>query len=132
MNEAHAIERADMTVRHAGAAVRAAEGLSFAAAPTFAIMALLTIALGGASPMLCLASPDASALTGMARLGVAPIVLGHVANHRTTTRAGVTLAVYSQYVYDKEKRAALAAWASHIENVVSGVRPVNVVSLRKA
>src|SRR5262249_28653028 len=36
-----------------------------------------------------------TALTGMARLGVAPIVLGHVANHRTTTRAGVTLAVYS-------------------------------------
>ena len=35
-----------------------------------------------------------TALTGMARLGVAPIVLGHVANHRTTTRAGVTLAVY--------------------------------------
>ena len=40
-----------------------------------------------------------TALTGMARLGVAPIVLGHVANHRTTTRAGVTLSVYSQYTY---------------------------------
>jgi integrase len=26
-----------------------------------------------------------SALTGMAKLGVAPIVIGHVANHRTTT-----------------------------------------------
>jgi hypothetical protein len=48
-----------------------------------------------------------TALTGMARLGVAPIVLGHVANHRTTTRAGVTLSVYSQYTYDKEKRTAL-------------------------
>jgi hypothetical protein len=55
-----------------------------------------------------------TALTGMARLGVAPIVLGHVANHRTTTRAGVTLAVYSQYTYDKEKRAALELWASHL------------------
>jgi len=31
----------------------------------------------------------------MARLGVAPIVLGHIANHRTTTRAGVTLAVHA-------------------------------------
>ena len=40
------------------------------------------------------ARPCRTALTGMARLGVAPIVLGHVANHRTTTRAGVTLAVY--------------------------------------
>ena len=37
----------------------------------------------------------------MARLGVAPIVLGHVANHRTTTRAGVTLAVYEQYTYGR-------------------------------
>jgi integrase len=32
-----------------------------------------------------------TALTGMAELGVAPIVLGHVANHRTTTKAGMTL-----------------------------------------
>jgi hypothetical protein len=53
----------------------------------------------------------------MARLGVAPIVLGHVANHRTTTRAGVTLAVYSQYTYDKEKRAALELWAERLQAV---------------
>jgi integrase len=55
-----------------------------------------------------------TALTGMARLGVPPIVLGHIANHRTTTRAGVTLAVYSQYSYDKEKRDALASWADYV------------------
>jgi integrase len=61
-----------------------------------------------------------SALTGMARLGVAPIVLGHVANHRTTTRAGVTLAVYSQYTYDKEKRAALDLWAERLAAIVKG------------
>ncbi len=61
-----------------------------------------------------------TALTGMARLGVAPIVLGHVANHRTTTRAGVTLAVYSQYTYDKEKRAALDLWAERLAGIVSG------------
>ena len=54
----------------------------------------------------------------MARLGVAPIVLGHVANHRTTTRAGVTLAVYSQYTYDKEKREALDLWAGHLRAIV--------------
>jgi integrase len=58
-----------------------------------------------------------SALTGMARLGVAPIVLGHVANHRTTTRAGVTLAVYAQYTYDKEKRAALDLWADRLKAI---------------
>jgi integrase len=57
-------------------------------------------------------------LTGMARLGVPPIVLGHVANHRTTTRAGVTLAVYSQYAYDKEKREALDMWAARLAAIV--------------
>jgi integrase len=61
-----------------------------------------------------------TALTGMARLGVAPIVLGHIANHRTTTRAGVTLAVYSQYTYDKEKREALDLWASRLDAVCGG------------
>lgn len=60
------------------------------------------------------------ALTGMARLGVAPIVLGHVANHRTTTRAGVTLAVYSHYAYDKEKREALDLWADRLAGIIAG------------
>jgi integrase len=59
-----------------------------------------------------------TALTGMARLGVAPIVLGHVANHRSTTRAGVTLAVYSQYTYDREKREALELWADRLTAIV--------------
>ena len=43
------------------------ERLSLAAAPTFAIMALLTGAHGGgASDMLCAAAHDASPLNGMA------------------------------------------------------------------
>jgi hypothetical protein len=47
------------------AAFGAAQWLSFAAAPTFAIMALLT-GLGGVPPdMLCSAAQDASPLTGM-------------------------------------------------------------------
>jgi integrase len=46
-------------------------------------------------------------LTKMAELGVAPIVLGHVANHRTTTKAGMTLSVYVHHQYEKEKREAL-------------------------
>jgi integrase len=71
-----------------------------------------------------------TALTGMARLGVAPIVLGHVANHRSTTRAGVTLAVYSQYTYDKEKRAALELWADRLQAVV-GKSGAKVVAMRR-
>jgi integrase len=71
-----------------------------------------------------------TALTGMARLGVAPIVLGHVANHRTTTRAGVSLAVYSQYTYDAEKRAALDLWADHLAGIVGGKRAAKVLSMK--
>jgi integrase len=61
-----------------------------------------------------------SALTEMARLGVSPIILGHVANHRTTTHAGVTLQVYSQYTYGKEKRQALEQWAERLQNIITG------------
>jgi hypothetical protein len=44
----------------------AADCLSLAAAPTFAVMALLTAVLGGGPlAMLCSAAPDASPLTGM-------------------------------------------------------------------
>jgi integrase len=64
-----------------------------------------------------------TALTEMARLGVAPIVLGHIANHRTTTRAGVTLAVYSRYTYDKEKRAALELWAERLRRLIGDQMP---------
>ena len=71
-----------------------------------------------------------TALTGMARLGVAPIVLGHVANHRTTTRAGVTLPVYSQYQYDSEKRAALDLWADRLTAIIGG-KTATITPLRR-
>jgi integrase len=70
-----------------------------------------------------------TALTGMARLGVPPIVLGHVANHRTTTRAGVTLSVYSQYTYDKEKREALEKWADRLEAIVVDAKRATVTPM---
>jgi hypothetical protein len=48
------------------AALGAADWLSLAAAPTFAIMALLTGVVGGGPlDMLCSVAPDASPLTGM-------------------------------------------------------------------
>jgi uncharacterized membrane protein YeiH len=52
------------------AAARGAVGwLSLAAAPTFAIMALLTgVSGGGARDMLCAAGQDASPLSGMAAM----------------------------------------------------------------
>lgn len=61
-----------------------------------------------------------SAITGMARLGVPPIVLGYVANHRTTTKAGVTLGVYAHYDHAVERRQALDQWSAHLANIVDG------------
>jgi predicted NBD/HSP70 family sugar kinase len=50
----------------AAAALVVARWLGLAAAPTFAIMALLTVVIGGGAPdMLCSAGRDASSLSGM-------------------------------------------------------------------
>jgi integrase len=57
-------------------------------------------------------------LTAMASMGVPPIVLGHVANHRTTTRSGVTFSVYARYDYESEKRQALEAWGARLVAIV--------------
>ena len=65
-----------------------------------------------------------TAVTGMAELGVSPIVLAHVINHRSVTKAGVTLAVYSQYTYDREKREALELWADRLAGIVAGAARV--------
>ena len=54
----------------------------------------------------------------MAKLGISPIVLGHVVNHRSVTKAGVTLSVYAQYDYAKEKRQALDLWADRLAAIV--------------
>jgi hypothetical protein len=61
-----------------------------------------------------------TALTGMAKLGVAPLVLGHIANHRTTTKAGMTLSVYAHCNYAKEKREALELWADRLRGIIVG------------
>jgi integrase len=69
-----------------------------------------------------------TALTRMAALGIPPIVLGHIANHRTTTKAGMTLGVYVQYPYEREKREALDLWADRLRGIISGTG--KVVKLR--
>ena len=48
-----------------------------------------------------------TACTHMAKMGISPLVIGAVANHRTQTKGGVTLGTYVQYDYAKEKREAL-------------------------
>ena len=67
MSEAYSGARAGGAIHDEnGNALGVAGWLGFGAAPSFAIMALLTGVLGGGSPnMLCSAAPDASPLSGM-------------------------------------------------------------------
>lgn len=71
-------------------------------------------------------------LTGMARLGVAPHVIGAVANHRSVTKATVTTQVYVQYSYEREKRAAMELWSDRLRAIIKGGAGAVVQLQRKA
>jgi integrase len=71
-----------------------------------------------------------TALTEMAKLGVEPVVLGHVANHRSATRANITLSIYVKHSYDAEKRRALNLWADRLSAIVGGTG-ADVAPLRR-
>ena len=60
-----------------------------------------------------------TALSGLARLGVTPHVIAHVANHRSITKGSVTFATYVQYSYEGEKRAALDLWARELRRIIA-------------
>ncbi len=68
--------------------------------------------------------------SGMARIGIQLPVIEKVLNHSSGSFRGI-VGVYQRHSYADEKRAALQAWASHVESVVSGKQPSNVVALRK-
>jgi integrase len=71
-----------------------------------------------------------TAATGMARLNIAPHVVDRILNHVSGTIRGVA-AVYNRHAYLEERKAALEAWGSYVENLVrSG--PTNVVPLAAA
>jgi integrase len=69
--------------------------------------------------------------TGLQRLGVRLEVTEAVLNHVSGSRAGI-ISVYQKHTYFDEKRAALNAWASHIEAIVEGrTADGNVTQLRR-
>lgn len=72
-----------------------------------------------------------TAASGMAGLGIAPHVVEAVLNHKSGTIKGVA-AVYNRYSYATEKRAALDAWATRLDTIVTGRDSSNVVELAKA
>jgi integrase len=61
-----------------------------------------------------------SVCTHLAQMGFPPLTIGACVNHRQVTKGGVTLGVYVQYDYAKEKREALETWAERLAAIVSG------------
>jgi integrase len=59
-------------------------------------------------------------LNNLAKLGVLPHVIAHVANHRSLTKSGVTFAHYVSHSYEAEKRKALDLWAERLSAVIGG------------
>lgn len=83
-------------------------------------------------PVLCWTAHDLrrTACTHMAKLGIPPLHIAAVANHRQVTKRGITLGVYVQYDYAKEKREALELWADRLSGIVgSGAA---VIPMRRA
>ena len=69
--------------------------------------------------------------THLAKMGFSPLIIGSVVNHRQVTKQGVTLGVYVQYDYAKEKREALDAWAERLTAIVRGDMVADVIHLHR-
>jgi integrase len=73
-----------------------------------------------------------TAITHMAGLGVPPITLAAIANHRSMTAGTITMSVYARYDYAREKREALDLWAARLAAIVGDQAAAEVVPLRSA
>ena len=69
--------------------------------------------------------------TGLQKLGVRFEVTEAVLNHISGAKGGVA-GIYQQHDWKDEKRAALDAWANHIEAITSGKDRENVVPIATA
>jgi integrase len=69
--------------------------------------------------------------SGMARLGVNLPVIEKLLNHVSGSFASI-VGVYQRHSFADEKRAAMTAWARHVQAIVTGEAAANVVELAKA
>jgi integrase len=67
--------------------------------------------------------------SGCARLGIAIHIVEAALNHRSGSIRGIA-AIYNRYDYGSEKRAAMTAWARHVEALVTGETAGNVLPMR--
>jgi integrase len=71
-----------------------------------------------------------TAATGMAKCGVSRLVIDKILNHVSADRSTIA-GTYDRYGYEREKRAGLHAWESHLLAIVENSElPRNVVDLR--
>jgi integrase len=70
-----------------------------------------------------------SAATGMAKIGILPHVIEATINHTSGSAKSGVAGVYNVWSYYPEKSAALARWAGHVEQIVTG-KPAKVIMLR--
>jgi integrase len=67
--------------------------------------------------------------TGLQRLGVRFEVTEAVLNHVSGSKSGVA-GIYQRHDWADEKRAALQAWADHVERMLIGTDQTNILQLR--
>ena len=69
-----------------------------------------------------------SAATGMTGMGIDRLTVSRILNHK---EGGITR-IYDRHSYDQQKRHALEAWASRLEEIVSGkTAPEKVVAMAR-
>jgi hypothetical protein len=64
----------------------------------------------------------------MTSIGISRLVVSRILNH---VESGIT-AVYDRHSYDAEKRNALEAWGRKLDNILTGERSDEVVSIHRA
>lgn len=67
--------------------------------------------------------------TGMAQIGQSEVVIEAVLNHVSGVRSGVA-GTYNRHAYNEERKAALAAWSTHVMQIVTGNPTGNIVEFR--
>jgi integrase len=67
-----------------------------------------------------------------AKLGVAPIVISDIANHRSVTKANVTFLHYVHYADEREQRQAIDLLAERLAGIVADERIAEVVPIAAA
>jgi hypothetical protein len=63
----------------------------------------------------------------MAEMGISPHTISLVLNHVTARQGTITSKVYVQYSYDREKREALNAWGTRLQQIVANTTAENVI-----